>query len=473
MDKLSAIQRIDLLADKDSFKPCHSGVPSFVVAGEARLEGRPFLICAIDHGSGETPADPVLSIQHLVEIAEAAKKESIPLITFLDAPGHAHTSGGKTPIPLNALQLHVDPRGVGRWYSALAQLSGEVPRVCVLFGMTGASTVFPVALADIAVMKEDSGVCIGRPDAVKNMLGQTASFSELGGARMHCERSGLGDVLVSSELEAIEWTRRYMLFLPSNRHGLPLHREPVPPLNSTTPQERLVDPDPTRPFDMHPLIDSFIDQYTLLELKPLYAKSAITALARVEGRPVGIVASNSICMGGVLFPETCAKICRFLSICDAFSIPVVFLADTPGFMIGKAAEQAGIIKSAGMLFSCIANLSVPKLCIVVRNAHTAGLYAMSGPGFDPAQFLALPTAVITIFGRSAIERFAADRDLSDAARSAIEEMREVSRHPELLEKNQLLDAVIGIHDLRSRVHSFLVGMEKWSREAMCRPVSYF
>lgn len=470
MGKLSAIQRIEQLADRNSFKPFHSAGPSFVIAGEARLEGRPFLICAIDHESGEQPADLVLSIQRLVEITEAAKNKSCPLVTFLDAPGHAHTSGGKTPLPLNALHLHVHPRGVGRWYSALAQLSGEVPRVCALFGITGASTIFPVALTDIAIMMEDSGVCIGRPDAVKTMLGQTASFLELGGARMHCERSGLGDVLVSSELDAIEWTSRYMRFFPSNRKDLPLNREPVSAASAISPDECLVDPDPTRPFDMHPLIESFIDKDTLLELKSLYAKSAITALARVEGRVVGIVASNSIHMGGVLFPETCAKICRFLSICDAFSIPVVFLADTPGFMIGKEAEQAGIIKSAGMLFSSIANLSVPKLCIVVRNAHTAGLYAMSGPGFEPAQFLALPTAVITVFGRTAIERFAADRELSDAARSAIEEMKELSRHPELLVKNQLLDAVIGIHDLRPRIHSFLVRMDNWSRESIPRPV---
>lgn len=471
MGKLSAVKRIELLADHNTFKPFHSAGASFVIVGEARLEGRPILICAIDHEPGDAPADLVLSIQHLVEITEAAKKQLCPVVTFLDTPGHSHNSGGKTPLPPNALHLHVDPRGVGRWYSALARLSGEVPRVCVLFGMTGASTVFPVALTDIAIMKEDSGVCIGRPDAVKNMLGQTASFPELGGARMHCERSGLGDVLVSSELEAIEWTRRYLQFFPSNRQGLPLYQEPVPPVDSSIPEKRLVDPDPTRPFDMHPLIDSFIDRDSFLELKSLYAKSAITALARVEGRAVGIVASNSIHMGGVLFPETCAKICRFLSICDAFSIPVVFLADTPGFMIGKEAEQAGIMKSAGMLFSSIANLSVPKLCMVVRNAHTAGLYAMSGPGFDPAQFLALPTAVITVFGRSAIERFAADRELSDEARNAMEEMQELSRHPELLVNKQLLDAVIDVHDMRSRIHSFLTGMDNWSRKSKCRPIS--
>lgn len=470
MSKMAALQRVDRLVDPGSFRARQNAANSVAITGEALLDGRRVFIYATEHEPSGPPADMYLTLQDTIDIIEAAGRACCPMISLLDAPGHAHTSGGKTPLPSQSLLLHAHRRGAGRWYSSLARLSGQVPRVCALFGMTGAATVFPVALADVAVMKDDSGVCIGRPDAVRSMLGESSAYQELGGARMHCERSGLGDALVSSDQDALEWTRRYLSFFPSSRQGIPPRLPARPALDTGLTDDELVAADPSRPFDMHPLIESLVDQNSLLEIKALYGRSVITALARIEGRAAGIVASNSICQGGVLFPETCAKICRFLSICDAFGIPVIFLADTPGFMIGKAAEQSGIIKSAGMLFAGIANLTVPKQCIVVRNAHTAGLYAMSGPGFDPVEFLALPTAVITVFGSKAIERFAGDRELSDAARRSMSEMGELSRHPEILVDKNLLDGIVAIRDLRSRIDSFLIRAEGHKRENIRRPV---
>jgi acetyl-CoA carboxylase carboxyltransferase component len=184
----------------------------------------------------------------------------------------------------------------------------------------------------------------------------------------------------------------------------------------------------------------------------------------------GILANNSRVRGGILFPETCDKMSRFISICDAFNIPLVFLADTPGFMIGTAAEQAGIIKSSSMLFSAIANAAVPKLTVAVRRAHTAGLYAMAGPGFDPAEFLALPTAIVSVFGKKALDRFAADRTLTDPMRMAIEDMLKACTNPGSLAAKGLIDAVIQISELRPRIAAFLKRTRSISLPKVRRPV---
>ncbi len=451
--KLPVSVRIKLLVDEDSFEAIDPDVPAIWVTGKARVAGRPVFIYAMEHEPGP-PVDMFQSLQKANRIAETALRERAPLAMLLDAPGMGHTTGGKTPLPRDSSRLLADKRGAGRLYSDLARLSGETPRVSVLLGRTGAATVFPAALCDASVMTEDAGVCIGRPDAVKLMVGESADFEALGGARMHCTISGLGDALAGSDADAIAWARRYLTLMPQNRSMRPPAAAASPP-RAHAPIAALIPNDPDKPFDTRPLIESLVDADSLLELKALYAREAITALARIEGHVVGLVANNSSQRGGILFSETCAKISRFISICDAFNVPLVFLADTPGFMIGTAAERAGIIKSASMLFSALANAATPKLAVAVRRAHTAGLYAMAGPGFDPAEFLALPTAVVSVFGKKALDRFAADRTLSEPMQLALAELMEACTNPGALAAKGLIDAVVKPADLRSRIAAFL------------------
>lgn len=452
--KLPLSVRIKLLTDKDSFEQFSPGIPSVYIAGAAKMAGRRIFIFAMEHEPGP-PVDMMKSLDNGIRAAEMALEERCPLVMLIDRPGLGHSTGGKTPIPPDSSRLLADRRGTGRLYAALARLSGEAPRVSLIFGQTGAATVFPAALCDAAVMIRDSAVCIGRPDAVKHMVGEAADFEALGGARMHCAVSGLGDALADSEQDAISWARRYLAFFPANRGGRPPRIEPAPPEEPACADGRLVPADPDKPFDILPLIRRFADMNSMLELKELYAREAVTALARVEGRAVGIVANNSKNKGGILFPETCEKISRFISICDAFGIPMLFLADNPGFIIGTAAERAGIIKSASLLFTTIANAQTPRLLIVARRAHTAGLYAMSGPGFDPAQFLALPTAAISVFGRKALDRFSADRDMPPPAQAALKDMIEACSNPASLVDKGLLDAVIPVSEMRPRIAAFL------------------
>jgi acetyl-CoA carboxylase carboxyltransferase component len=467
--KLPVRVRIKLLTDEGSFEELPAPESCVCITGSARVNGRRILVYALEHEPGPA-VDMFGSLQQANRIAERALAERTPLAMLLDAPGRGHSTVGKTPLPPDSSRLLADPNGAGRLYTDLARLSGEVPRVAALFGQTGAALVFPNALCDALVMLEDAGVCIGRPDAVRHMVGENVDYATLGGARMHATVSGLADAVAATEPDALAWMRRCLACLPDNRSGRPPRAEPGPTAAPTGPDDSLIPEDPDKPFDIRPVLDRFLDAGSLFELKELFAREVITGLARVEGRAIGVVANQARCRGGILFPETCYKISRFVSICDAFNIPMVFLADTPGFMIGTAVERAGIIRAASSLFSALANATVPRLVIVARRAHTAGLYAMAGPGFDPAGFLALPRAAISVFGKRALDRFAADREMPPPARRALEEMLASCTNPRFLADKGLLDAVIEIRDLRPRIAAFLERAEQAPRPDTRRPV---
>ena len=272
---------------------------------------------------------------------------------------------------------------------------------------------------------------------------------------MHTEISGTSDKLVFSEKDAMDWVRKYMAFFPSHFSQTPPRASPHLPSPDYSGLKDVIPVDPDLPFDMHDVIHSFVDKGSLLEHRALYAREVITAFARVEGNVLGIIANNPAQKGGILFPESCRKIVAFASLCDAFNIPLVFLADIPGFMVGRSTEQAGIIHHGALVFSTIANLSVPHLCIVVRKAYTAGLYAMGGPGFDPERFVAFPHATITIYGAKAIHLLARENHLSDNERLSMADQMKANCDALKYPESGLLDAVISEHQLRAEVERFL------------------
>lgn len=223
------------------------------------------------------------------------------------------------------------------------------------------------------------------------------------------------------------------------------------------PSGNLIPSDYRLPWDVRSLLGALADGGALLALRSGWGREAVTALGRVEGRTVGFVASDPRHRGGILFPETCAKMARFVRFCSEFSVPLVFLADVPGFMVGPEVERGGIVRAGAELFSAIANAGVPKLCVVLRKAFTAGLYAMGGPGFDPAAFVALPGASIAIYGREAIERLARGRKLSAEEKASLKEMQEEAEDPRVLLRKGLLDEVVEPEHLRGRIATFLRG----------------
>jgi acetyl-CoA carboxylase carboxyltransferase component len=257
-------------------------------------------------------------------------------------------------------------------------------------------------MCDALVMVEPhAALSIASTAAVRQYIGEVPDPGALGGASMHCTVSGLGDARVQSEAEAFTWIRRYLSFMPTPRGDRPEPCAPLPPAATGRSIEEIVPADSERPFAMAAVIQELVDRHSLHELKPLFAREVITAFARIEGRPVGLVANDSAHRGGVLFGDTCDKAARFITLCEAFAVPLVFLVDVPGFMSGTRAEQDGILRHAARLFTVLADATVPRITVVVRKAHTAGLYAMCGPAFDPTAFLALPTASLAVWGERA------------------------------------------------------------------------
>jgi len=236
---------------------------------------------------------------------------------------------------------------------------------------------------------------------VAKVIAQETTLEEMGGARMHCTTSGCGDILVATEPEAIAAARGYLSYLPSNCDDEPPVGAARAPLASCDDLEAQIPAQENKPFDMLRVIERIVDADSLFEIKALFAPEVVTSFARIDGRPVGIVANQPKKKGGVLFVDSADKAARFIWLCDAFGLPIVFLADVPGFMVGSAVERQGIIRHGAKMISAVSEATVPKLSVILRKAYGAGLYAMAGPAFDPDCCIALPGAQVAVMGPEA------------------------------------------------------------------------
>jgi methylmalonyl-CoA decarboxylase subunit alpha len=232
------------------------------------------------------------------------------------------------------------------------------------------------------------------------VIGEKTTLEEMGGARMHCEVSGCADLLAKDEPACLQAARDYLGYMPQNGET-PAPIAPAAEPKGGKPVDELLPENHNQAFDMYALIDVLCDAGSLFEIKKRYAREVITGFARLGGRPVGIVANQPKWKGGVLFVDSADKAARFIWLCDAFAIPLLFLADVPGFMIGTAVERAGIIRHGAKMISAVADATVPKISVIVRKAYGAGLYAMCGPAFDADATLALPQASIAVMGAEA------------------------------------------------------------------------
>jgi acetyl-CoA carboxylase carboxyltransferase component len=268
-----------------------------------------------------------------------------------------------------------------------------------LFGPSAAGGAYIPAFCDVVFMVErNASMYLGSPRMAEEVIGEHVSLEEMGGARMHATVSGCGDNLVNDDAEAIEHARRFLSYLPSS------WQEPPPPAQGEQPTAEarairdLVPDEERRGYDMHHVIDALVDEHSFFELKPLWARELIIGFARLDGEVVGVLANNPQHLGGVLFVDSSDKAARFIWLCDAFNVPLVFLADVPGFMIGSQVERQGIIRHGAKMITAVAEATVPKISVIVRKAYGAGLYAMCGPAFDPDACIALPTARIAVMG---------------------------------------------------------------------------
>ena len=359
-----------------------------VVTGVGRVGGRTVCVMANDYtvkaGSwGEK------TVQKIVRIQERAARLRLPLLYLVDAAGGRISE----QIKIFPGRLHA-----GRIFYNEVQLSGVVPQVCILFGPSPAGSAYLPALTDLVIMVDGkASLYVGSPRMVEMAIGEKTTLEELGGARMHCEVSGCGDVLAASDEEAIELAKQYLAYMPSSYRELPPVREAVEPKPGRS-IEAIVPYDQRKYFDMYEVIDRVVDAGSWFEVKRLFARELIVGLARLGGRPVGIVANQPKVKGGVLFVDSADKAARFIWLCNAYNIPLVYLADVSGFMVGSKVERAGIIRHGAKMIFATAQATVPKISVIVRKCYGAGLYAMCGPAFEPDATLALPQGQIAIMG---------------------------------------------------------------------------
>jgi acetyl-CoA carboxylase carboxyltransferase component len=296
---------------------------------------------------------------------------------------------------------------------------------------------------------------LGSPRMVEMVVGERTTLEEMGGARMHATVSGSGDNLAVDDADAIAQARDYFSYMPQN------WRTPPPRYAGEAPSRQLtsdtVPADESVAFDMHDLIDGVIDADSFFEVKPLFAPEVIVGFALLDGRPIGIVASNSMHKGGALFVDSSDKSARFIWCCDAFGIPLLFLADVPGFMVGTEVERQGIIRHGAKMITAVSEATVPKLSVIVRKAYGAGLYAFAGPAFGPDACIALPTARIAVMGPEAAinavyaNRIAAIEDPEEREQFINERRAEFAADVDLLRlaSELVIDAVVQPEELRA------------------------
>jgi len=398
--KLFCRERLERLLDSDSFVEDAAFANSLagdlpadgVVTGQGRVDGRPVCVMAND-STVKAGSWGARTVEKILRIQERAERLRVPLVYLVDSAGARIT---------DQIQMFPGPRGAGRIFYNQCRLSGQVPQLCLLFGPSAAGGAYIPAFCDAVFMVEgNASMYLGSPRMAEMVIGQKTSLEEMGGARMHCTVSGCGDLLAKSEEEALAAAREYLAYFPVRTDGeLPV-TEPRDPAKSCDDLESVVPVEENRLFDMREVIARVVDSGSFFELKKLFAGELLTGLARIEGRPVGIVANQPKVRGGVLFVDSADKAARFIWLCDAFGIPLVFLADVPGFMIGKQVERQGIIRAGAKMIQAVSEATVPRLSVIVRKAYGAGLYAMSGPGFAPEATLALPTAMIAVMGPEA------------------------------------------------------------------------
>ena len=397
--KLPVRERIALLLDDASFAEeallanwNEDGLGADgVVTGVGEIDGRPVALMANDPTVKAGSWGPK-TVEKILRIQERALSLEVPMVYLVDSAGARITE---------QVQMFPGRRGAGRIFHNQVKLSGVVPQVCVLFGPSAAGGAYIPAFCDVVIMRDgNASMYLGSPRMAEMVIGEHVTLEEMGGAKMHTGVSGVAHQLVGSDEEGIATARRYLSYLPGSWQSRPPAIEPAEPAFSSSIAE-LIPADENKPFDIKALIGGLVDADGFMEIHPRWAKELVVGFARLDGDAVGIVANQPKFKGGVLFGDSADKAARFIWCCNAFNVPLLFLADVPGFMIGTQVEREGIIRHGAKMISAVSEATVPKISVVVRKAYGAGLYAMAGPAFEPDCCLALPSASIAVMGPQA------------------------------------------------------------------------
>jgi acetyl-CoA carboxylase carboxyltransferase component len=362
-------------------------------------------------------------------------------------------------------------RGASGIFHLQIRLSGRVPQICCLLGPSAAGGAYMPAFTDwVGMVEGNASMYLASPRVAEKVTGEVTTLEEMGGAMMHASVSGCGDEVFSADWEAIAAARLLFSYLPGSFRQQPARTEPRPPRIAGWP-DGLIPTDPNVAYDVHQVIDRLVDADSFFEIKSLWAREMVTGLARLDGRVIGIVANQPSVRAGAIFVDSADKAARFISLCDAFNIPLLFLHDVPGFMVGVVVERQGIIRHGAKMLTAMASAEVPRFTVVLRKTYAAGYYAMCAPGFEPRATLALPTATIGTMSPEAstnamyANRIAEITDPEERAAYIAARVAEQEAEMNLLRMGSelVVDAVVDPADLRAELIARIAAADGWER----------
>jgi acetyl-CoA carboxylase carboxyltransferase component len=459
-ERLNPHERLELLCDAGSFEPIRSGVLSpklgpraragdGVVGGLGRVDGRPVACYAQDASfiGGSLGAAHADTINRVLSLAGRSR---VPVVGFIESGG-ARMQEGTAALG-----------GYGRIFRHNVALSGIVPQISIIGGLSAGGGCYSPALTDFVVMTEDAAMFLTGPGVVKDVMGEDVSAAELGGHKVH-ERNGVCDLVVKDDRAAAQLSRRLLSYLPQHcESGLPRTLAVEPAL--ADPGAAVPD-DPRKVYDVRDAIAGIIDGGSLLEIQPRWARSIVTAFARIDGRSVGVIANQPRYLGGVLDAESSQKGARFVETCDAYGIPLVVLVDTPGFMPGTRQERAGVIRFGACLVRAFAAATVPRVTVVLRKAYGGAYITMNSKDLGADMVLAWRGAQLGVMGAQPAVGIIHRRELAAAADPVAERAALAAAYAEehlgadVAAAAGFVDEVIEPHETRRRLSSALATLD--------------
>jgi len=379
-----------------------------LLTGVGHIDGRQVFFAANDY-TVKAGSLGQMGVEKEIRLAERAVEAGAPILRLIDSTGarlNAEERGkGDT---------HMDRYRGGRMFYNQCIHSGQVPQIGVLYGPDIAGSAYTPVFCDFLIMVEGiSGMAIASPRIVGAMIGEDVDMQALGGPDVHATQSGSADLVVPDEDAAAAAVRDLLSYLPQHYDADLPTREPAAPRANPNGLDAVIPEAPNAAYDVHDVIERLVDRDSWFELKPRFAPEIVTGFARMNGRPVGVVANQPDQKSGAIFPDSAEKAAEFVWICDAYGIPLVYLCDTPGFMVGSKVEREGILQRGRKFIYATSNAQVPKFCVITRKAYGAGIYAMCGPAFGADATLALPSAEISVMGPDAAVHALFGGDLED------------------------------------------------------------
>jgi acetyl-CoA carboxylase carboxyltransferase component len=359
-----------------------------VVTGIGQIDGRKVALIAYDFTVMAGSMGMVTELK-ATRMRELALRERIPLVWLIDS------AGARIQEATGSMFART-----GDLFKEQVIMSGVVPQVAAMMGPGAAGTAYIPGLADfVPMVKGTANMALAGPHLVKAAVGEEVTAEDMGGSKVHCKISGVADLEVADDDACLDAVRGYLSYLPSSNLEQPPIHEASDPIDRRA--EALLDIVPANPrqaYDIHKVIREISDDGDFFPMKPDWAKNVVTGFARFGGRPVGIVANQPKFLGGALDVNGADKAARFVWLCDAFHVPLLFLMDCPGFIVGSVVEKQGIIRHGAKMLFAVAEATVPKVTVVLRKGYGAGYYVMNGRAYDPDLIVAWPTAEISVMG---------------------------------------------------------------------------